>query len=60
MNLQKYLNFLSYDVWLRREILSIEIELVKIELCRRDVIPNYSGEIDCKRINVPIGFEVYY
>jgi hypothetical protein len=58
--IQKRIDFLSYNVWIRREILRLEIELVKIELCRRDVLPNYSGDIVLSRVNIPIGLEVYY
>jgi hypothetical protein len=60
MDFDKRLEFLSYNVWLRRQILLNEIEMVKISLCERDVIPNFSGEIDVARINYPIGLEVYY
>lgn len=54
------LEFLCRNIMLRKELLRLDIELVKISLCERDVIPNYSGEIDLKRINHPLGLEVYY
>jgi hypothetical protein len=60
MNEFDRLEFIKRNIWIRKHILLNEIEMVKIELCERDVIPNYSGEIDPARINYPIGLEVYY
>lgn len=60
MNEIDRLAFIRRNVWLRREMLRLEVEIVKVELCDCDIIPNYYGEIDSLRINYPIGLRVYY